>query len=247
MFFDLGYAGQYHFGWYYVQHLVYEDGYDVNRVGFCLLDEDNNWVDQEVVQKFELYNPNGQKVNLTKMQVWHYAAHWDNWYQSDIGQWHYDENSFFNTVDYFKYIEDTLIKGTYRLKVTDINGEVITADYDFNGLVKLPFIKPETIEARVINGNFVCRWQPVSMVFPNYKDADLETHLSFIIRTTENGRFSSWFETWCPTHLNQIFIPNNIVQKIVKQGDEFFLILQLETNDKNNRFRTQIPLVKALQ
>ena len=56
-----------------------------------------------------------------------------------------------------------------------------------------------------------------------------------IINIYRDGDYVGVVYATVPTHLGRLFVPKDVLEKVEEEGDQFELIIQLRTNDNNNR------------
>jgi len=219
--------------WMYVQNRRYENGRNINRLAFGLIDENgHNLTDGNSVADVKLYAPGGNQVKLKKYRFdsddeifglydaiqskWLYSSDWqfDSWFRANFSE--------------------PLVSGTYRLKVTTIDGKTAKGTCNFKSIVDLPLISSKTFtlypDAR---GNVVWRWDiPENLGHMIFKH---ETEARASIDIYKDKKSVAYFFVKIPSHMGYVFIPRHVVQKISEKGNQFGLKVQLETGDKNSR------------
>jgi hypothetical protein len=216
--------------WFWVQHRVYEDGKDFNRLGFSLRYEDGSYPLTDVVRNVTLTDNHGNSVPYRDLRFWseeNLFGRYDGW----AGTWSYDEFQFESghTAD----IDDPLVEGTYNLTITDLSGNTYESEYKFNGLVNLPIISRYFFYVSRKSKNLVWRWHITPELY--HLGFTYETQVRAIIEIYNNNQYvgAAWLTT--PTHMGKIIIPPGVVEKIASKGNRFDFIMQLRTRDNNNR------------
>ncbi len=219
--------------WMYVQNRRYENGRNINRLAFGLIDQKgHSLTDGSSVADVKLYAPNGAPVKLSKYRF-AFDEEIFGMYNAIKSQWFYSDN--WQRDNWFRAnFSEPLIPGIYRLKVTTIDGKTAKGTCNFKSIVDLPLISSKTFtlypDAR---GNVVWRWDiPENlghMIF-NY-----QTEVRASIDIYKNSRQIAYFFVKIPSHMGYVFIPRHVVQKISAKGSQFGLKVQLETGDKNSR------------
>jgi hypothetical protein len=219
--------------WMYVQNRRYENGRNINRLAFGLVDKNGHILtDGNSIADVKLYAPNGAPVTLSKYRFdadeeifGLYNAVKSQWFYSDT--WQFD--SWFRA-DF----SETLVPGTYRLKVTTVDGEITEGTCRFKSIVDLPIISSRSFKFYSDSlGNIIWKWDIPDnlghMVFNHHTEARAS------IDIYRNEINVAYFFVKIPSHLGYVFIPRNLVQKINAKGDQYGLRIQLETGDKNSR------------
>lgn len=218
----------YHIGLRWVQHRVYEDGRVLKYVGFQLLDESNNYVSEDIVDDVKLFDPEGYEVTIKNLEFWTYKlafSHYDGW----IGRWFY--NPFQRLYEYKGEIDEDFKVGTYRFEVTDINGDVFEAYFEFRGVIDLPLISSRTIKTRFDRfGNFIARW-----AVPYYLNPELETSVRAMIMIYDDDEWIGAQYVLVPTHMGRLFVSSEVVDMTKAEGNRFELVIQLRTNNFDSR------------
>jgi hypothetical protein len=222
---------EYYIGYLYVQHREYEDGTSLNRLYFEVKDKNGQYIPSpDPIANAELYDPNGNLVNLGPFSF-SAADYYPGWYDGDNGQWIY--NPIVSYTEFTSDILDSLIVGTYHLVVTTDGGDTLEADFEFFGQVSLPIISSNTFEVNLYSGHLLWEWEITPAVYGlsfNY-----ETSARAIITIYNNQQYVGFAYFKVPTHMEKILVPPNIVQDIISRGNRFDFIMQIRTNDNNNR------------
>jgi len=227
----------YSFDTTYVQHRVYEDGRDFNRLGFAIM-EDGNYVTSQVIDYAELFFPTPPATTVVNLDdsSWSFSTYDHLGGRYDGGTWDYQ--SAFTTESFYSVkILDSLHVGTYTLDVGFIDSSPdITSEIVFNGLVNLPVISAGTFTGyEDSGGNFI--W--------NYGVPDLtgiidpsETSVRGLLSIYDDGgQILGEMSIKAPTDLGYFLIPEDVISLILDLGDVDYVegAVQLRTNDNNNR------------
>ena len=219
--------------WMYVQNRRYENGRNLNRLAFGLVDKNGHILtDGSSVADVKLYAPNGAPVTLSKYRFdsdeeifglydavkcqWFYSDTWqfDSWFRADFSE--------------------LLVPGTYRLKVTTVDGEITEGICEFKSVVDLPIISSRSFKFYPdLLGNIIWKWDIPDSLGHMVFNHQTEARASIDIYRNENN--VAYFFVKIPSHMGYVFIPRNVVQKIHAKGDQYGLRIQLETGDKNSR------------
>ena len=219
--------------WMYVQHRRYENGRILNRLVFGLVDEKgHNLTDGNSVVDVKLYAPGGDPVKLSKYKFDSdeeifglYDAVKSQWFYSDT--WQFD--SWFRAD-----LSEPLVPGTYRLKVTTVEGEITEGTCKFKSIVDLPIISSRSFKFYPdLLGNIIWKWDIPDNLGHMVFNHQTEARASIDIHRNENN--VAYFFVKIPSHMGYVFIPRNVVQKINAKGDQYGLRIQLETGNKNSR------------
>jgi len=219
--------------WLQVQHREYGTGKSINRLSFGLVDEEMNYVTSKaVVNSVQLTDPFGNPVELAPVEFGFVEEIYGN-YDAKNSQWYFDQSwqydSWFN-VD----IEAPLVAGQYILSVSTADGKKSERAYTFNQQVDLPIIDSDSIELHSDSGgNLIWTWRipdqlgRLSLNHPMRARASIDIY--------RNERYAGYFSIIIPVHIEFVFIPQEVVQKINQKGNRFEVLISLETRDKNNR------------
>jgi len=222
---------EYYIEYWHLSHRVYQDGRELNRLAFTMRNQvTGEYPKEDIVASVELYDPNGNSVPLNTL-IFDTEKLMYGGYDGYSSQWWYDEEfgfSSFHVAD----VESKLFPGTYRLFVKDTDGYEYESYYDFNELVDLPIISSHSFRThRDKFNNFIWEWK-----VPYYLDPTLETSVRAIILIYDkNNNFVGELYTRLPTHFGRLFVPRDILEKILAQGKQLKLQIQIRTNDQNNR------------
>jgi hypothetical protein len=227
-------AGKYYISWGYVGHQVYEDGGELNRLSFELIDENTDLPPPvNIVDAVTLTDPNSGTVPLSNLAYWTDSYLFGS-YNGDTGQWNYPEEFTF-WPGHGAEIDAPLIVGTYHLAITDIYGDTHHTDLEFSGSVNLPIISSSSFQIRLDpHNNLIWEWD-VNDCY--YLDPSLETQVrAYIQILDQNGDDSSYY-AWMrlPTHLGRLFVPSDVLRKIYLAGKSWRFRIQLRTTDNNSR------------
>ena len=219
--------------WMYVQNRRYENGRNLNRLAFGLVDKNGHILtDGSSVADVELHAPNGAPVTLSKYRF-DSDEEMFGLYDAVRSRWYYSDNWQFDSWFRANFIEP-LIPGQYRLKVTTVDGMVVENSFHFKKRVELPVISSSSF--KIYNdslGNVIWKWDIPDdlgrLIFNNHTEARAS------IDIIKNEKTVAYFFIKIPSHLGYIFIPRHIAEKITSKGDQFGFRILLETKDKNNR------------
>ncbi len=219
--------------WMYVQNRRYENGRNINRLAFGLIDEKGHILtDGGSVANIKLYAPGGKQVKLKKYRFdsdeeifglydaiqsqWHYSSDWqfDSWFRANFSE--------------------PLVPGTYRLKVTTIDGKTAQGSCNVSSIAELPIISAQSFKFYPdAFGNVIWKWDLPDNL--GYLVFNHPTEARAAIDVYKNKKSVAYFFVKIPTHMSYVFIPKRVVRKITARGDQFGLKVQLETGDKNSR------------
>jgi len=230
--------------WMYVQNRRYENGRNINRLAFGLVDEKGRILtDGRSVADVKLYAPGGKPVRLKKLRFdsdeeifglydaiqsqWRYSSDWqfDSWFRANFSE--------------------PLVAGTYRLKVTTRDGRTAEDSCRVNPVIALPIISAQSFTFHPdAAGNVIWKWDLSDdlgrLVF------NRPTEARAAIDIYKDDKSVAYFFVKIPTHVSYVFIPRNMVAKIDARGDQFGLKVQLETRDKNSRTYSNTVWIKAM-
>jgi hypothetical protein len=219
--------------WMYVQNRRYENGRNINRLAFGLIDEaGHSLTDGSSIVDVKLSAPGGKEVKLKKYRF-DSGEEIFGLYDTIKSQWFFSDTWQFDS--WFRAnFSEPLISGIYRLKVTTTDGKTAEGNYNFKAIVDLPVISSKTFTLYPdAHGNVIWRWDVPEnlghMIF-NY-----QTEVRASIDINKNTRHEAYFFIKLPSHMGYVFIPRHVAQKINAKGDQFGLKVQLETENKNSR------------
>ena len=219
--------------WMYVQNRRYENGRNLNRLGFGLVDESGCILtDDKRVSGIKLYAPNGASVKLSKYRFdfdeeifglydgvksqWRYSDNWqdDSWFRADFSE--------------------ALMPGTYKLEVTTTDGRLAESSFKFRSIRDLPFITSSSFKFYPDSlGNIIWKWDIPDKL--GYMVFNHPTEARASIDIIKNEKNIAYFFVKIPSHMGYVFIPRQVVHKIQSKGDQYALRIHLETKDKNSR------------
>lgn len=225
--------GAYQIDWMYVQHRVYEDGTSYNRVAFGLIDEANNRnLPKDVVTNIELLGPGGTPVSLEGSLGFYsidYMVY--GYYDAYNGYWVFPDPS--TESGWYDEILSSLLEGEYTLKVTTSDGQTLVKTYTFNQQIDLPIVSKRSFRFEKKDGNIWWRWDtPMELYTMN---PSVATQCRAYIDIYRSGNLFGELSFRVPTHMGGIFLPSQVVEELKTLGDQFDLVVQIRTNDNNNR------------
>lgn len=222
----------YRISWMYVQQRKYENENSFNRLSFGVRDDfDRPITDNSEVVNIELYDPNNNLITLNDLRFWSEDTI-NGSYDGNKSQLFYGDFVFDS--GFSADISANLIPGTYRLEVTLSDATVLQRNYDFNQLVNLPFISSNSFGFFLDqSGNVFWEWDfPIELIYLSF---NYETSARAIIEIYDNQQYvgSVWLRL--PSHMRGMIIPYDLIQKMKSKGDNYKSMIQLRTNDNNNR------------
>jgi len=216
----------------YIQHRKYENGSEFNVILFSLKDQSGNFITDNIVKSIEVSDPDG--ITVESLNISHpFEKALYGHYDAQNSKWIYD-NTFSSEGYYYVHFTQTLKSGKYHLKITDNSGIIYLADKIFSGsTVTLPIISSKSFYAYRDNlGNMIWTWNVPNI---STSDSSLNTSVRAIIEIYNNDNYIGYLNFQVPTHLGYLFVPNNVYQKILAEGNVFKLLIQFRTNDNQNR------------
>ncbi len=214
----------------YVQHRLYEDGREFNRLYAEIRDENGEYPIEDTLSGMTLFAPDGTELTLSEIKFGTYNSI-NGRYDESTGQYNYDGTNFSFGSGHTAVIEAPLEQGIYHLAVTDNQANTFERYHRFMGQVELPIVSSGTFRPSVdSNGNFTLTWDA-----PQNLDLTLDVSSRFIINVYDNDIYTGELYVSMPVDLGYIFIPANIVQALEAAGDRFDIRVQIRTNDNNNR------------
>lgn len=217
--------------YWHLSHRIYQDGRKLNRLSFSMRNNvTDEYLREDIVASVELYDPNGTIVPLDALTFYTENLMFGG-YDVFISQWWYDEEFEFFSGNVAE-VKAKLIPGQYRLIVKDTDGNEYEDYYDFYEQVDMPIISSHSFRThRDKFGNFIWEWK-----VPYYLDPTLDTSVRAIILIYD--KYDNWvgeLYTRCPTHFGRLFVPRDVLKKILAQGKRYKLQIHIRTHDQNNR------------
>jgi len=227
----------------YIQHRIYENGEEFNRLQFSLRDKFNNRIKENILESAVLYDSEDNIIPLT-FHMFDTSNYLRGNYDSDTGQWNYNQDFILYYLYYFNFSEPfELPPGTYRLVVTTEDFGTATRYYNYGGKVDLPIVPSQSIKAKIDDsGNLILKWD-----VPNYVDPNLSTiarvHIYSWLNDEYNGKAMI---VNIPTHMGYLFVPQSILNILKTEGDILKLSIVIQTTDWYNRtYSNRVPLDQA--
>lgn len=223
--------------WFSLQHRVYEDGRDFNRISFEIKYGMDQYVTTDRLNSIKLTDPNGDVVAVTRDEL-NLAFSAYNYLEGA-----YDGNNGVfllygapnRSSSYAGVVPGKLIAGTYHLSVQYANS-VSNMDFTFNGLVDLPIIPGTSIRSSMdTSGNLTATWAvPMSLCKTR---PTLQTSVRAFIDVYQDQDPTPRAELYIgiPTHMGRWFVPKAVVDWLKSQGNKYTIGVQLRTNDNCNR------------
>jgi hypothetical protein len=222
-------SAAYSFGFFFVQHRVYESPPSpVDRVGFALKDSTGHYVtDGGTVTTAVLKDSSGNSVSYTSPFFEVYREE-DGSYD---GTW--ANTALYMASDYGATLQGPLAADTYTLEASLSDGSKVTRQYTFNGEVDLPVISASTFGvASNASGDFCVQWQGVTSA--QYSGTSQRAIIDFY----SAGTFVAELFVTVPTDTHEVCIPWSVLKTFttaIGPFDQAKFRLQLRTDDNNNR------------
>lgn len=215
-----------------VQHRIYEDGQDFNRVMFVIKDGSGNYVKKNLLKSATIKDPEGQVVTVSPsdLKFWTYSE-WDGSYDGDNGVFFY--GSAYTTSYYSGKLPGKLIAGTYLLSAKYATS-TCRKDFIFNSEVGLPIIPISSFTYSVDgSGNLTAAWDvPMELC---KKQPALQTSVRGWVDVYQDDTWKGELYVRIPTHMGRLFVPGFILDQVKKKGNKYRFGIHLRTNDNNNR------------
>lgn len=232
----------YHINFFAVQNRTYENGNQLNRLQFDVVDGNNIAPLLDVLNSVVLTDPTGNIVDLT-LPI-RFANSWETNSYYDVNTDNFVYLPFYSYGYYSTEFSDQFISGKYHLTFVDKDGELSEKDYIFYKIVDLPIIPSNSYQYyRDQEGNFIWNWQ-----VPDYIDPQIQTSArAWISFYDEQEKYLGELFVSVPTQLGRLFVPNDIFNQVLTMGKTFKLGTRINTNDNNNRaYSTEVPLPNLL-
>lgn len=220
---------------WYVQQRNYEDGREFNRASFALRDEAGQYLSENEVQSFELYNPDSVPISPTSFSFSGLYKVLNGSYDGNTGLW--NSSLIFNRESgYSINFEEELKGGTYHLKVTTKQNVQLEADRDFGTAEPIPSINSDSVcKYTDQDNNIIWRWKIPSDLFPTVSTSVR----TWIDAYSVDDQFLAEVYIKVPTHMGLAFVPNAIVEQMKQMGGDSFKIgFHVRSNDNYHRYYT---------
>jgi hypothetical protein len=229
----------YHLNYFAVYNEMYENGTQLNRLAFTVVDTNNQYPSTDVMDSVVLTDPNGKNVVITITVPKVYNTLEENgYYDTTKLEWIYPP--FYHYFWYGTEFSDQIISGTYHLTFTDKNGEISKRDFVINKIVNLPNIPSSSyIYYRDQDGNFIWHWQlPID---PNIQS--VKAQIKAYGEQGNNLDYLGEVFVSIPTNMAWVLVPKNIFDQVLSMGKTLKLVTQTRTNDNNNRsYSNEVPI-----
>jgi hypothetical protein len=230
--------------WMHVQHRLYGEGKDVNRLGFGMINDRGNYLrHNEDIKEVKLYDPDKKEVKLSKVKFDSVEEIFGT-YDAKNSQWFYSKTWQFDSW-FYSEIKDALRPGLYWLKVVMADGKVAERTFAFKKRIELPILDSDTIHLQPDrHGNLIWTWKiPMEL---GQLTLSHKTRSRASIDIYKNDKSVGYFSIMLPVHLGYVLIPGDVVQRLNQRGDRFAVKIQLETRDKNNRTYSKPIIINSL-
>ncbi|HDR15004.1 MAG TPA: hypothetical protein ENN79_05870 [Desulfobacteraceae bacterium] len=230
--------------WVNLRHQTYENGSELNRLYMTLMDEARTQITEDLSPSVELFDPSGRQVALTPMMStpWSDYSYIFGRYEANTGKWIYDPY-FSSDPSYSFNFNDTLFAGNYRLVLT-ISGYPTAEFYIYyRGQVDLPVFSAASFKAEIDTfGNLVWRWD-----VPDFLNPDISTSNRASIGALFQGvPTRKLLYVTVPTQMGFAFVPKNVLDMFMDEGETLTLELNLrENNNVSRSYSNRIPLEAA--
>jgi len=234
--FVLGFVDQsmaaYTLDYFFVQHRVYEDGRNLNRIAFGIKNARGQYVATDQLKSVTLTDPLGHAVPLTKADLkFAKYSELDGEYDGKSGVFLYGK--WYTASNYWGEVPGRLVIGTYHLSVRYATS-VCNMDFNFEGAVKLPVTAVSSIESSVDGyGNLTATWD-VPMDLCRTKPT-LQTSVRAYIDVYQDAAWKGELYVRIPTHMGRLFVPKVLVDRLRSTGNKYYMAIQLRTNNNCNR------------
>jgi hypothetical protein len=219
-----------------LQHRVYEDGRNFNRLYVEVQDDAGNFVSNPgLFKNVQLYNPSGIQIALTTKKA-AIEEGLTGWYDIGVGQWQYP-SSFYSPLTVSADFTTKLVPGTYRIVVT-YDAHTITSYFNFTKLVALPIIKEASIKTTATAaGDLIVRWTaPTTLFTLTQKNPALSTTTRAGIWAYSGGNYLGYCQMKVGTHMQEAFFSKAFLDALRSMGgDNYTIVVTTRTNDNNNR------------
>jgi hypothetical protein len=221
--------------WWYVQQRNFEDGRELNQVNFALYDGAGQYLSEDEVQSFELYDPDGVQISPTSFSFSGLYKNLNGSYDGNNGSWYFPAN-FQRESGYSIKFEEELKGGAYHLIVTTKQGLRLEAYRDFGSAQPIPTINSDSVcKYTDQDNNLIWRWKIPSELFPSVSTS-VRTWLDAY---SPDDKFMAEVFIKVPTHMGLAFVPNAIVEQMKQMGGDSFKIgFHVRSNDNYHRYYT---------
>lgn len=218
--------------WFYLHHRTYQNGNEINRLGFGFKDSASGQdILEDKLESVVLYDPNGEEVTVAPLTLDPPYTEVDGQYNGSTGIWYCGEP--FQTTSYWANLSEGLIVGTYQLSVV-FDGVPLNATFNFTGVQELPIIPASSIKRELdSSGNLILTWAVTYELSQN--NPTLATSVKVGIDVNKNGKLVGYLGYTVPTHLGRLFIPKATVEFLKSFGGSQRIKIILMTNDRSSR------------
>ncbi len=230
--------------WVNLRHQTYENGNELSRLYMTLMDEARNQITENLSPLVELFDPLGRPVALTPTPptAWSDYSFIFGRYEANTGKWIYDP-AFSSDPSYSFNFNDTLFAGDYRLVLTISGYPPAEFFIYYRGQVDLPVFSAASFKAKIdTSGNLVWRWD-----VPDVFNSDISTSNRASIGTLFQGMPTrKLLYVTVPTQMGFAFVPKNVLDIFMDEGETLTLGLNLrENNNVSRSYSNRIPLQAA--
>ena len=227
----------YELTWSSIQHRVYEAQEDKNRLQFEIRDDYGNQVNSKsVVTGVVIEYPDGTTVTLGDLGFEYYQITEARFYP-DSSQWVHNSPRMIG--GFFADIESSLVIGTYTLRVSMENGQILTALINFNFLLDLPVISSRSFQIHMDStGNVHWAWRIPEELLSLAKIYDIQARAG--VAAMFEGEMVALYWPNLPIEVGYSIVPSSTYLNLVNQADELQFIFQVRTSDSNARAYSKI-------
>ncbi|KPA17559.1 hypothetical protein MHK_002224 [Candidatus Magnetomorum sp. HK-1] len=235
------------FSYFNINHSIFEDGRNVYRISFNIIDVNQNVIKDYVLNSLYLiHEPSGDRItcDTRNIKFWTGNVFYGN-YHIETGEFSYSE-AVTSYTEYYGPVNGILANGECRLTAnitTPLSGEQtidITQQWNYNP-VTLPTVSYQSFQTlNDHSGNFILEWDA-----PTGLNDSTNTRVS--IAAFYQKTYVGEIYLRVPTDLGHITVPAEIIQQVEEWGDSYEIMVNIRTNDGTERTYSNSKILESLR